>query len=58
MASPTGAHKASPMEGVSGSGTIRRWAWLDHVPGCRQGGLYWSENNGFRIPDLFEMEAA
>ena len=53
-ASLSGAHEASPMEGVTGT-----MAWLGCVPGKRRGGLEPVEHLPFfRIPDLAEMEAA
>ena len=40
----SGAEVTSPMEGMTG--TI---AWLSHVPGSPQGGLYRPANSDFRF---------
>ena len=40
----SGARVASPMEGVTGT-----MAWLSHVPGYSQSGLYGPANIDFRF---------
>ena len=40
----SGAEVTSPMEGVTGT-----MAWLSHVPGSPQGGLYRPANSDFRF---------